>query len=74
LSYAIVREFLSDLKEEFCKGDDKTIKIAKLKKVEQRSKMIEEFVQEFGKATRRSGYERWPLMEKFKRDMNGVIW
>ena len=31
LSYAIVREFLSDLKEESSKGDDKTMKVAKLK-------------------------------------------
>ena len=36
--------------------------------------MMEEFFQEFGKATRRSEYKRWPLIEKFKRDMNGVIW
>jgi len=31
-------------KNEFGEGDDKTIKVAELKKVEQESKIIEEFV------------------------------
>lgn len=35
--------------------------------------MIEEFVQEFRKVARISGYERQLLMEKFKRDMNEII-
>jgi len=35
--------------------------------------MIKEFVQEFRKAVRVSGYKRQLLMEKFKRNMNGVI-
>jgi len=33
LSYAIVGEFLSDLKEEFCGEDDETIKVVVLKKM-----------------------------------------
>ena len=36
--------FLSDLKKEFGREDDKIMKVAKLKKVEQESKTIEEFV------------------------------
>jgi len=44
LSYITIGEFLSDLKEEFSSGDNKMIKITELKKVEQRSKTIEEFV------------------------------
>jgi len=35
--------------------------------------MMEEFVQEFRRVARKSGYERRALMEKFKRGMNGVI-
>ena len=35
---------------------------------------MEEFVQEFKRATRDSGYEGQPLMEEFKRGMNGGIW
>ena len=40
MSYTIVREFLSDLKEEFSREDDKTMKVAELKKVEQESKIM----------------------------------
>ena len=35
--------------------------------------MIEEFVQEFKRAVRGSGYERRLLVEEFKRGINGVI-
>jgi len=35
LSYATVGEFLVDLKEEFGGGDDKTMNVVELKKVEQ---------------------------------------
>ena len=34
---------------------------------------MEEFVQEFKRAARGSGYERRPLTEEFKRGMNGGI-
>ncbi len=34
---------------------------------------MEEFVQEFKRAARGSGYEGWPLVEEFKRGMNGGI-
>ena len=34
---------------------------------------MEEFVQEFKQAVRGSGYEGRPLVEEFKRDMNGGI-
>ena len=44
LSFVIVEKFLTDLKKEFRRGDNETIKMAELKKVEQEEKMIEEFV------------------------------
>ena len=65
LSY-IIEEFLSDLKEEFRRGNNKMIKVIELKKVEQGSRIIEEFVQEFRKVVKRSRYERRQLVEKFK--------
>jgi len=65
---------LVDLKKKFGRGDDKIIKVAELKKVEQKSKMIEEFVQEFRRAARGKRYKRRLLVDEFKRDMNGVIW
>ncbi len=39
-----IGEFLSDLKEEFGGGNNEMMKIAELKKVVQRNKIIEEFV------------------------------
>ena len=44
MNYATVEEFLSDLKEKIGGGDNKTIKAVELKKMEQESKTIEEFV------------------------------
>jgi len=73
LSYPMVGEFLLDLKEEFDRRDNETMKMAKLKKVEQESKTIEEFIQEFRRAVRESGYERQPLIEEFKSEINEVI-
>jgi len=49
---------LSDLKEEFERGDDETIKVVGLKKVEQGGKTMKKFVQEFKRAARGSGYKK----------------
>ena len=72
-SCTTVEEFLLDLKELFGRKDDKMMKLAELRKVEQRSKTIEESIQEFRKVVRRSKYKEWPLIEKFKKGMNKVI-
>jgi len=45
-----------------------------LRKLEQGGRMMEEFVQEFKQAARGSGYKGRPLVEEFKRGMNGGIW
>ena len=66
LSYATVEEFLSDLKQEFSGGDGEMMKVAELKKIEQGSRTMKEFVQEFRRAVRGSGYKRRPLVEEFK--------
>jgi len=68
LEYENVGEFLADIKEEFEGGDKEEVKVTELKKLEQGSKTIEEFIQEFRKVTRRNGYEGRPLVEEFKRD------
>ena len=73
LEYETAGEFLVDIKKEFGGGDEETVKIAKLKKIEQEGRMIEEFIQEFQKAARGSGYEGRPLVEEFKREINGTI-
>ena len=44
LEYEIVGEFLANIKKEFGEGDEETVKIAELKMLEQRGKMMEKFV------------------------------
>ena len=70
----MVGEFLTDIKKEFGRGDEKTIKVTELKRLEQGKKMIEEFVQEFRRAAKGSKCKRRLLVEEFKRRMNGTIY
>ena len=73
LEYMAVEEFLADLRKKILRGDDKMMKIVELKRIKQESRMMEEFVQEFRRVARESSYKRWPLVEEFKIEMNGVI-
>ena len=45
LEYETMGEFLIEIKKEFSGGDEESTKVAKLKKIEQEGKTIEEFVQ-----------------------------
>ena len=44
LEYEIVGKFLANIKKKFGGGDEKGVKVAELKRLEQRGKIIEEFV------------------------------
>jgi len=68
-----VGEFLLELRKEFGGGDEESVKVVKLKKIEQGGKMMEEFVQEFRRVARGSGYQGKVLVEEFKRRMNRGI-
>ena len=61
LEYEIVEEFLTDIRKEFRGGDKELVKVVELKRLEQRGKMMEKFVQER------------PLVEEFKRGINITI-
>ena len=52
LEYKTVEEFLVDLKKEFREENNKTIKVAELKKLKQGSKTMKEFIQEFRRVVR----------------------
>ena len=71
--YESVEEFLTCLRKEFGGGEKESVKAAELRKMEQGGKTMEEFVQEFKRAVRGSGYERRPLVEEFKRGINRGI-
>jgi len=73
IEYEIAEEFLTSLKKEFRGGEEESVKAVELRKLEQGEKTMEEFVQEFKKAARGSRYEGRPLIEEFKRGMNGGI-
>ena len=73
VEYESVEEFLTYLKKEFGRGEEESVKAAKLRKLEQGGRTMEEFMQEFKRAARGSGYEGRLLVEEFKRGMNGGI-
>ena len=56
LEYEMVGEFLVEIKKEFSREDKEIVKVAKLKRLEQGGKIIEEFVQKFRRVTKESRY------------------
>ena len=66
VEYKSVGKFLMILKKEFGGRDEEAVKVAELKKLEQEGKMMEEFVQEFKRVARGSGYKEHPLIKEFK--------
>jgi len=73
LEYKSVGDFLAAIKKEFGGGEKESVKVAELKRLEQGGKTMEEFVQEFRRVVRGSGYERRLLVEEFKREINRMI-
>jgi len=73
LKYGLVGKFLAAIKKEFGGEEENLVKVAELKKLEQGEKTMEEFVQEFKRVVRGSGYKGRPLVEEFKRGINGAI-
>ena len=73
VEYESVEELFTCLKKEFGGGEEESVKAAELRKLEQGGRTMEEFVQEFKRAARGSEYEGRPLVEEFKRGMNGGI-
>jgi len=73
VEYESVEEFLTGLRKEFRGEEEESVKAAELRKLEQGGRTMEEFVQKFKRAARESGYEGRPLVEKFKKGMNGGI-
>jgi len=66
MEYETAEEFLMTLKKEFGGEEEEAVKVAELRKLEQGGKSMEEFVQEFKRTARGSGYEGRLLIEEFK--------
>ena len=61
------------LKKEFGGGDKETVKMVELRRLEQGERTMEEFIQEFRRVARGSGYKERPLVEEFNRGINKAI-
>jgi len=57
LEFLTIRNFLTKLITEFDSGNNKLAKIAELKRVKQKSRMMEKFVQKFRRAIRESSFK-----------------
>jgi len=68
IQFALVEDFLTKLKREFEERDNEPTKVAKLKKIEQDRKTIEEFVWKFNMTVRESRLEK-----EFKKRISGIV-
>ena len=57
VEYESVGEFLAEIKKEFDGGDEESVKVVELKRMEQGGQSMEEYVQDFKRVARSSGYE-----------------
>jgi len=68
-----VEQLFTKIKNDFGEISEEKRKIEQLRIIEQEERTYNEYVQEFKKVTRGTGYERRPLIEEFKRGLNGGI-
>ena len=62
-----------EIRREFRGENEKSVKVAELKKIEQGSKTIKKFMQEFKKVAKGSRYRGCLLIEEFKQGINAMI-
>ena len=68
-----VEQLFTKIRNNFGETSEEERKIEQLRTIKQRGKTYDEYVQEFKKVTRGSSYEGRPLIEEFKRGLNGSI-
>jgi len=66
-------QLFTKIRDDFGETLEEERKIEQLRTIEQGERTCDEYVQEFKKVARGSGYERRPLIEEFKRGLNGSI-
>jgi len=66
-------ELFTKIQQEFGEFDEESRKVDELRVLEQGGRTVDEYVQEFKRAARGSGYEGRALVEEFKRGLNGTI-
>jgi len=73
LGVEIVEELFTKMREEFREFDEESRKVDELRLLEQGGQTCNEYIQIFKKTSRGSGHEGQPLIEEFKRGLNGNI-
>jgi len=68
-----VEQLFLKIRNDFGETSEEERKIEQLWMIEQGGRMCDEYVQEFKKVARGSGYKERPLIEEFKRGLNGTI-
>jgi len=68
-----VEELFTKMREEFGEFDEESRKVDELRLLEQGGRTCNKYVQIFKKTSRGSGYKGRPLIEEFKRRLNGNI-
>ena len=68
-----VEKLFTKIRNDFGETLEEERKIEQLRTIEQGGRTCDKYVQEFKKVARGSGYEGRPLIEEFKRDLNGPI-
>ena len=66
-------QLFTKIRDDFGETLEEERKIEQLRTIEQGGRTCNEYMQEFKKVARGSGYERRPLIEEFKRGLNGSI-
>ena len=67
------KQLFTKIRNDFGKTLEEERKIEQLRTIEQGERTCNEYMQEFKKVTRGSGYEGRPLIEEFKRGLNRTI-
>ena len=66
-------QLFTKIRNNFGETSEEERKIEQLRTIKQGGRTCNEYVQEFKKVARGSGYEGRPLIEEFKRGLNGSI-
>jgi len=69
----IAEQLFSKIRNDFGETSEEERKIEQLRTIEQGNRTCNEYVQEFKKVARGSGYEGQPFIEEFKRGLSGVL-
>ena len=66
-------QLFTKIRNDFGETSEEKRKIEQLRIIEQGGRTCDEYVQEFKKVARGSGYEGRPLIKEFKQGLNGAI-